>query len=189
MIGFLFRPYFHGRLKTDAKMFGIPIVTILSDILSESWVRKEFLKLICPFRLLVDDINDYVETGNSDSEDTKMEEARPVSDDDSSSEDEKFQSQLGNDFEFHQIEERGICRGLETELKKPFFISGPVEILNFLVTWPKQMMRKYDIRRLSLLPEVFQQGVSAKSPRESVSVDKCLEAFLKEEPLGPEDMW
>jgi hypothetical protein len=28
-----------------------------------------------------------------------------------------------------------------------------------------------------------------RMPQESVSLYKCLEAFLKEEPLGPEDMW
>jgi len=39
------------------------------------------------------------------------------------------------------------------------------------------------------LPEVLKPQLYARRPQESVSLYKCLEAFLKEEPLGPEDMW
>lgn len=39
------------------------------------------------------------------------------------------------------------------------------------------------------MPEVFKSDFLAKKPQESVSLYKCLEAFLQEEPIGPEDMW
>ncbi|CDY16616.1 BnaC09g36570D [Brassica napus] len=45
----------------------------------------------------------------------------------------------------------------------------------------------YDTCLLSSLPEVSKFGT--KRPQETVSLYKCLEAFLKEEPLGPDDMW
>ncbi|KAI5342698.1 hypothetical protein L3X38_010574 [Prunus dulcis] len=47
---------------------------------------------------------------------------------------------------------------------------------------------EYDTRLLSSLAEIFKSSLFAKKPQESVSLYKCLEAFLKEEPLGPEDV-
>ena len=61
--------------------------------------------------------------------------------------------------------------------------------IKVVVSWANRMMDKYDTRRLGLLPEVFQHGLLAKCSHESVSLDKCLESFLREEPLGPEDMF
>ncbi|CAL9012345.1 unnamed protein product, partial [Prunus brigantina] len=60
--------------------------------------------------------------------------------------------------------------------------------LNVLVCWPKKYIAEYDTRLLSSLAEVFKSSLFAKKPLESVSLYKCLEAFLKEEPLGPEDV-
>ena len=60
--------------------------------------------------------------------------------------------------------------------------------LNVLVCWPKKYIAEYDTRLLSSLAEVFKSSLFAKKPQESVSLYKCLEAFLKEEPLGPEDV-
>ncbi|KAI4386154.1 hypothetical protein MLD38_004113 [Melastoma candidum] len=39
------------------------------------------------------------------------------------------------------------------------------------------------------LPETFKSGIVGKRAQESISLYKCLEAFLIDEPLGPEDMW
>ncbi|KAJ7971697.1 Ubiquitin carboxyl-terminal hydrolase [Quillaja saponaria] len=51
------------------------------------------------------------------------------------------------------------------------------------------MIQKYDSYLLNSLHEVFKPQLFTRRPEESVSLSKCLEAFLKEEPLGPEDMW
>jgi ubiquitin carboxyl-terminal hydrolase 4/11/15 len=51
------------------------------------------------------------------------------------------------------------------------------------------MLKKYDTNLLGSLPEVFKPQLFTKRTQESVSIYKCLEAFLREEPLGPEDMW
>ncbi|KAJ6408414.1 hypothetical protein OIU84_011682 [Salix udensis] len=53
-----------------------------------------------------------------------------------------------------------------------------------------ELLEKYDTRYLENLPEVFKYGpVNKKSRTEPLSLYTCLEAFLREEPLVPEDMW
>eukprot|EP00271_Cylindrocystis_brebissonii_P006579 TRINITY_DN19356_c0_g1_i1.p1 TRINITY_DN19356_c0_g1~~TRINITY_DN19356_c0_g1_i1.p1 ORF type:complete len:1040 (+),score=135.10 TRINITY_DN19356_c0_g1_i1:151-3270(+) len=57
--------------------------------------------------------------------------------------------------------------------------------------WSAEGLALYDLRTLEKLPEVlkpFQQPM--KNKREgAVTLFSCLEGFLKEEPLGPDDMW
>jgi len=48
----------------------------------------------------------------------------------------------------------------------------------------------YNIDYMDGLPEVFKPGfMSKKTRQEAVNLFSCLDAFLKEEPLGPDDMW
>ncbi|BBN05563.1 hypothetical protein MPTK1_3g14190 [Marchantia polymorpha subsp. ruderalis] len=52
--------------------------------------------------------------------------------------------------------------------------------------------QEYDMSKVDMPPEVLRTGLPAtskKARQEAVSLYTCLEAFLKEEPLGPEDMW
>ncbi|KAJ9542934.1 hypothetical protein OSB04_029440 [Centaurea solstitialis] len=51
------------------------------------------------------------------------------------------------------------------------------------------MLEKYDQSLLGSPAEVYKPAFFSKRPQEAISLYKCLEAFLKEEPLGPEDMW
>ncbi|PKI63580.1 hypothetical protein CRG98_016024, partial [Punica granatum] len=52
------------------------------------------------------------------------------------------------------------------------------------------LSEKYDTQYLENLPEVCKYGhVSKKTRTEPLSLYTCLEAFLREEPLVPEDMW
>lgn len=135
------------------------------------------MKLLRPFLNTDEDGSD--DTGNSDYELAKMETILSNSDDLSSSDD---------NFLFRFTDERGI-EGRRINLKKPLDLSDTGSKLHVLVSWPEQMVRRYDTSRLSLLPEVFEPGRSAIKPQESVSLSKCLEGFLKEEPLGTDDMW
>ena len=77
----------------------------------------------------------------------------------------------------------------EIKMDEPVLVSGLTNELEVLVLWSDKMIEKYDTCLLSSLPEVFKPPMFMKRPQESVSLYKCLEAFLKEEPLGPEDMW
>lgn len=62
-------------------------------------------------------------------------------------------------------------------------------VVDVIVTWPEKMVKIYDTSLLSVLPEVCKPALFSRKSQESVSLYKCLDAFLKEEPLGPEDMW
>ncbi|XP_077248420.1 ubiquitin carboxyl-terminal hydrolase 10-like [Tasmannia lanceolata] len=67
-------------------------------------------------------------------------------------------------------------------------MSGP--IIRVLVEWSSREHELYDASFLEDLPEVFKPGFTVKKTRqEAISLFSCLEAFLKEEPLGPDDMW
>lgn len=66
----------------------------------------------------------------------------------------------------------------------------PDAIIQVLLDWSDRELGVYDVSFLQDLPEVFKSGFTVKKTRqESISLFSCLEAFLKEEPLGPDDMW
>ncbi|XP_031391982.1 ubiquitin carboxyl-terminal hydrolase 5 isoform X1 [Punica granatum] len=59
-----------------------------------------------------------------------------------------------------------------------------------VMNWSTELSEKYDTQYLENLPEVCKYGhVSKKTRTEPLSLYTCLEAFLREEPLVPEDMW
>ncbi|CAN6362928.1 unnamed protein product [Urochloa humidicola] len=60
----------------------------------------------------------------------------------------------------------------------------------FFVNWSKADLKKINTDNLEYLPEVFMYAAPAKRTRgEALSLYACLDAFLREEPLVPEDMW
>ncbi|XP_057965864.1 ubiquitin carboxyl-terminal hydrolase 5 isoform X2 [Malania oleifera] len=67
--------------------------------------------------------------------------------------------------------------------------SSSMSILVF-IDWSQKLLEKYDTHYLENLQEVFKYGPMTKKARtEPLSLYTCLEAFLREEPLVPEDMW
>lgn len=60
----------------------------------------------------------------------------------------------------------------------------------FFINWSKAGLKKIDTNHLENLPEVFKFAPPAKRTRgEPLSLYACLDAFLREEPLVPEEMW
>ncbi|KAM0892059.1 hypothetical protein ACQ4PT_026009 [Festuca glaucescens] len=58
------------------------------------------------------------------------------------------------------------------------------------VNWSKSDLKKLNTNHLEHLPEVFKYAPPAKRTRgEPLSLYACLDAFLREEPLVPEEMW
>lgn len=173
-------------------MFGIPLVVRMLECSNGRDIRKQFLKLLDPFFMPTEDSLDDITAGNAANEDTEMEDAisSTVSNGDANSDSETGDElQLGNNFSFYLTDEKGSTKGTNINMNKLELISQLPRRLNVLVHWPDRMIEKYDTCLLSLLPEICKPELFAKRPQESVSLYKCLEAFLKEEPLGPEDMW
>nr|TKR75027.1 ubiquitin carboxyl-terminal hydrolase 9-like isoform X3 [Populus alba] len=77
---------------------------------------------------------------------------------------------------------------------KPIFKDSVINSGNqikVVFEWTEKEQKLYDSSYLKDLPEVYHKtGYTAKKTRqEAVSLFSCLEAFLTEEPLGPDDMW
>lgn len=83
-------------------------------------------------------------------------------------------------------DERGMgCRPL---LKDS--VIKPNKIVKVLLDWTDKEHEVFDANYLKDLPMVNKPGVTVKKTKqESISLFSCLDAFLKEEPLGPDDMW
>ncbi|GAB2272615.1 hypothetical protein Dimus_007437 [Dionaea muscipula] len=174
------------------KMFGIPLVTRIPSFSSGSQIEEKFLKLLRPFlRLDADTVDNFDDTGSMDDEDTNMGETNSsfADDDSSSNTDAGLCVQLKNCFHFYLPDNQSIMMGSRTKLRKLSSVPGIIKKLNVLVRWSDEMIRRYDTSRLSSLPGIFKPELGYKRSSESVSLYKCIEAFLKEEPLGPEDMW
>ncbi|KAF5734371.1 Ubiquitin carboxyl-terminal hydrolase 10 [Tripterygium wilfordii] len=63
-------------------------------------------------------------------------------------------------------------------------------VMKVYLDWTEKEQELYDASYLKDLPVVYNSGYTAKKTRqESISLFSCLEAFLTEEPLGPDDMW
>ncbi|XP_051113373.1 ubiquitin carboxyl-terminal hydrolase 8 [Andrographis paniculata] len=93
------------------------------------------------------------------------------------------------DFQFYLTNEKGTKKIAEFGTDELAKFTPMPERVYVLVCWSKKIVNHYNMKPLNSLPEVFKSGFFSKRPQESVSLYKCLEAFLKEEPLGPDDMW
>ncbi|KAK4262966.1 hypothetical protein QN277_028451 [Acacia crassicarpa] len=76
-----------------------------------------------------------------------------------------------------------------TRIEKDSLIK-PGPIIKVFLDWTDKEHELYDANYLRDLPEVHKTGFTVKKTRqEAISLFSCLEAFLTEEPLGPDDMW
>lgn len=180
---FCIRQYSFGREKYVESLFGIPIVARLPNVSCGYDICREFLKLINPFLMSAEDVLD--EYDNDDDVDNKVSKDNELDDATSSGDLESdSDSDLEADFKFYLP-----ATNMKIKMNKPLPFTVLPKRLEVAVLWSDKMIKKYDTCLLSSLPEVFKLQLFTKRTPESVSVYKCLEAFLKEEPLGPEDMW
>ncbi|KAG8088141.1 hypothetical protein GUJ93_ZPchr0010g8575 [Zizania palustris] len=63
-------------------------------------------------------------------------------------------------------------------------------IMRLLMDWSDREHEVYDIKYMDELSVVFKPGfMSKKNRQEAVNLFSCMDTFLKDEPLGPDDMW
>ncbi|XP_057825618.2 ubiquitin carboxyl-terminal hydrolase 5 isoform X2 [Cryptomeria japonica] len=191
------------------KPFGTPLITSLLDhARTAADIRALFLTLLAPMsrmKSVTEKENGY-KTGASD--DVQMEEFSDQPSLSNGTLDDEFESLLndvGNtlpnghtsctssselSFRFWLTDEKGIKKEVSLEANEPISLGKTSRRLQILVNWSEQMLEKYDTHQLDMLPEVFKFGFSTKRvSQDSISLCACLEAFLNEEPLGPDDMW
>lgn len=188
---YIVRKYNHGKLNSNWKAFGIPLVARICNSVSGSDLYNIYLKLINPFLIRTEGITN--DSGRS--EKTVIEEVKEMKDVTTSVlrvgaiEMNEKEVELDSDaqLQFHLTDDKGVTKDSKLVMDEP--LTKLSRRLNLLVLWPEKKIEQYDTRLFSTLPEVFKSGFIARRPQESVSLYKCLEAFLKEEPLGPDDMW
>ncbi|KAI4326771.1 hypothetical protein L6164_019308 [Bauhinia variegata] len=89
-------------------------------------------------------------------------------------------------FQLVLTNERGLsCNRIEKDS-----LIKPGQLVRVSLDWTDKEHELYDASYLRDLPEVYKTGFTVKKTRqEAISLFSCLEAFLTEEPLGPDDMW
>lgn len=87
------------------------------------------------------------------------------------------------------VDESNACIDLSVGEDKPIRLSLSSTSILVYVDWSQKLLEKYDTHYLENLPEVFNGPPNKKARTEPLSLYTCLEAFLREEPLVPEDMW
>lgn len=86
--------------------------------------------------------------------------------------------------------ENNTCIDLSAGEEKAIRLASSSPSILIYVDWSQKLLQKHDTHFLENLPEVFKYGpVTKKARTEPLSLYTCLEAFLREEPLVPEDMW
>ncbi|KHG02436.1 Ubiquitin carboxyl-terminal hydrolase 5 -like protein [Gossypium arboreum] len=87
------------------------------------------------------------------------------------------------------VDESKTCIDLSAGDEKAINLSAMSHVVVYL-DWTSKLLEKFNINYLENLPEVFKYGpITKKARTEPLSLYTCLEAFLREEPLVPEDMY
>ncbi|KAL8146755.1 ubiquitin carboxyl-terminal hydrolase 5 [Apium graveolens] len=87
------------------------------------------------------------------------------------------------------VDENNACINLSIGEEKAFKIPSSSRSILVFVDWSCKLLHNYDTSCLENLPDVKNGAVTKKTRNEPLSLYTCLEAFLREEPLVPEDMW
>ncbi|XP_074289660.1 ubiquitin carboxyl-terminal hydrolase 8 [Silene latifolia] len=183
--------YIHGKPTSSWKAFGMPLVARISNKINGSDLCNLYMRLLHPFLMPKDDM--AVDANECTQVATMAENTADLVNSDSSIDSKDVSSDSVNiagdsEFLFYLTDDKGL-KNTKIELADPVALEDLPKRFNVVVSWPERKTELYDTVLLSTLPEIFKSGFLAKRPQESVSLYRCLEAFLKEEPLGPEDMW
>ncbi|CAA0843231.1 Ubiquitin carboxyl-terminal hydrolase 9 [Striga hermonthica] len=184
----------HRYQETERKMFLTPLVTSLEDPQSGADIDIAVNRMLSPLKrksfLASTTIHIKGENGSTNS---AMEDEMKISGTQLESElqsidemEPKGMSTRELSFRLSITDAKGFgCRSLvkDSPIK-------PGRIVKVILDWTEKEHELYDSSYLKDLPEVHKPGILAKKTKqEAISLFSCLDAFLKEEPLGPDDMW
>lgn len=92
-------------------------------------------------------------------------------------------------MQFFLTNERFPDQRMKIEMDLSITVKDPHKRLHVAVCWEDSGRDQYNLSCLDSLPEVYKAVLFSRRPQDTCSLYACLEAFIKEEPLGPEDMW
>ncbi|KAK3140274.1 hypothetical protein QOZ80_5AG0398500 [Eleusine coracana subsp. coracana] len=175
------------------KTFGTPLVSSLPDTVTGSTICNLFLKVMTPFQALKDDVCEADQTIGESSLDNDITSVDMNSD--ASELTSKINSSLEDEsgtedvMQFFLINEKFQDQRLKIEMDQPVTLKGLQKRLHVAVCWQDSGLEQYNLGSLDSLPEVYKAVLFSRRPQDTCSLYACLEAFIKEEPLGPDDMW
>ncbi|KAF5477969.1 hypothetical protein F2P56_004572 [Juglans regia] len=175
------------------KLFGTPLVTYLGeDALNGADISLAVSRMLSPLRKRYSSLT----KAHNSKENGFVSEAtnEPLG---------SYNSQSGpgdqsiNNTELEETSSRDMS--LQLSLTNGDLSCKPIEkdtlikssqLVKAFLDWSDKEHELYDSSYLKDLPEVHKTVFTVKKTRqEAVSLFSCLEAFLTEEPLGPDDMW
>lgn len=186
------RQYLHGITSPRWKAFGVPLIARTSSIISGLKVRDLYLKLLQPFlesKVAALDVDQDDGKSSPSSEVSEMDLGTHVADFEATGDAAEEEKDFMDEFQFYLTDDKCKTMHSKIEMTESISLTGLQKQLHVLVCWQGKAMGWYNISLLNFLPEIHKSELFAERPQESVSLYACLEAFLKEEPLGPEDMW
>ena len=175
-------------LKSGTELFGTPLVTYLGeDQPSGVDIETAVSKVLSPFKRMYSSAKAaHIGKENGFHLDGLDEECS--SSDAQSVENAEFEGTSSTGLSLLLLLTDDRVMNFKAFKKDTLFESG--KILRVLLDWTEKEQELYDASYLKDIPEVHKAGFAAKKTRqEAISLSSCLDAFLMEEPLGPDDMW
>ncbi|PKA52294.1 Ubiquitin carboxyl-terminal hydrolase 8 [Apostasia shenzhenica] len=183
--------YINSVLPPMWKVFGVPLIGRLVGTPTGYAIRNLFLKLLSPFL----PSSDFVPNVDQENGSKLLNEVIDLENHDYSGGIDRIDAEEGGQnvsaiedgFQFYLTDNKSQKMLMKIEINDQVAQTG--KNLYVLVSWQKKNLHGYDISLLSSLPEICKCSLLTWRPQEPVALYACLETFLKEEPLGPEDMW
>ncbi|KAE8722454.1 Ubiquitin carboxyl-terminal hydrolase 10 [Hibiscus syriacus] len=177
--------------KSGKELFGTPLITYLEgDHISGADIKTTVSEILSPFKRMYSSAKSHIGKENDFLSDGLDE---PCSSSDAHSvENAEFERMLSTDLSLRLHLTDDKITTFKPLKKDTLFESGKIfgKILRVVLDWTDKVQKLYDASYLKDLPEVHKAGFAAKKTRqEAISLSSCLDAFLVEEPLGPDDMW
>ncbi|XP_021300601.1 ubiquitin carboxyl-terminal hydrolase 9-like isoform X2 [Herrania umbratica] len=174
-------------LKSGTELFGTPLVTYLGeDQPSGADIETAVSKVLSPFKRMYSSAKAHIGKENgflSDGLDEQCSgsDGQPV-------ENGELEGTSSMDLSHLLLLIDDRVMNFKAFKRDTLFESG--QIIRVVLDWTKKEQELYDAGYLKDIPEVHKAGFTAKKTRqEAISLSSCLDAFLMEEPLGPDDMW
>ncbi|THU50526.1 hypothetical protein C4D60_Mb06t21150 [Musa balbisiana] len=175
--------------------YGIPLLALISrDIIATGAAIQDILQRILAPMMGNEDIQSFSKSDSSVNAAAHSPQYRthePCLDSDDQLKDQEYHSKAESTYKMHLqlVDEHDTPIDLPSE-EKPITVPGSSTSLLLFINWSKKDLKKYDTHHFENHPEVFKYAPAPKRTRnEPLSLYTCLDAFLREEPLVPEDMW
>ncbi|KAL8539950.1 hypothetical protein ACS0TY_001525 [Phlomoides rotata] len=179
----------HRYQDTERKPFLTPLVTILEDPQSGVDIDLAVDRMLAPLRRKAFFPSANIHSSGENGMEERMESSgTQLGPEIQSSEESEPEGMSSRELSFRLCitDDKGFgCRPIVKD--SPI---TPARIVKVMLDWTNKEHDLYDSSFLKDLPVVHKSGILAKKTKqEAISLFSCLDAFLKEEPLGPDDMW